>query len=289
MIMILRPHQWIKNLFVFMPLFFSGQMYDSICWLQAFITFLAFSLMASAVYCMNDLRDIEADRQHPQKKNRPLASGKMKPVNAVILMTFLILSSLALAYFALRFATFRVFSVLIFYFCLNIAYTFKLKKVAIVDVVIVAFGFVLRLVAGGWACDIWLSPWIVLMTFLLALFLAFAKRRDDLTLSEKSKEETGSKKCYTLPFMNQTLGLIGAITIVCYVMYTVSPEVVWRFNCEYIYVTSIFVITGILRYLQLAMVENRTGSPTLVILQDRFIQCCVLLWLASFAAILYFL
>lgn len=271
-----------------MPLFFGGQLLNSWCWQQALLTFAAFSLIASAIYCLNDLRDIEADRRHPKKRKRPLASGRLKPIHAMVLMVGLVLSSLAISYSLLGQSANIVSLLLISYLCLNIAYCYKLKQYAIIDVFIVSFGFVLRLVVGGIACNIWLSPWIVLMTFLLALFLAFAKRRDDVVLYESDRIMVRSNVIrYNLPFMNQTLGLIGAITIVCYIMYSISPEVENRFNNEYVYVTSIFVLAAILRYLQVTIVDSQSGSPTKVLLRDRFIQMCLLLWIVTFTVILY--
>ena len=288
LISLIRPQQWVKNGFVLMPLFFGGQLLNAWCWRQAIIAFLAFSLMASTIYCLNDLRDVEADRAHPRKRNRPLASGKVKPIHAIVLMGVLAISSLAISLFTLGPASVKVTLSLIIYLTLNIAYCFKLKQFAIIDVFIVSFGFVLRLMVGGFACSIWLSPWIVLMTFLLALFLAFAKRRDDVVLYENENIVTRKNVVrYNLPFLNQTLGLIGAITIVCYIMYSVSPEVINRFNTGYVYITSIFVLAAILRYLQVAIVDLRSGSPTKVLLHDRFIQMCLFLWVCTFAAILY--
>lgn len=288
LIQLMRPQQWVKNAFVFLPLFFGGRLLSLWCWVQALIAFVAFSFMASSIYCLNDLKDIEADRRHPKKCKRPLAAAKLKPEHAVALMAVLVLASLAISFFALEAATVKVTLLLWVYLVLNIAYCYKLKQYAIIDVFVVSFGFVLRLCAGGFACDIWLSPWIVLMTFLLALFLAFAKRRDDVVLYEQDGVVARKNVVrYNIPFMNQTLGLIGAITIVCYILYSVSPEVVERFGTEYIYITSVFVLAAILRYLQVAIVDLCSGSPTKVFIRDRFIQLCILLWVTSFVIILY--
>lgn len=285
---LIRPKQWVKNGFVLLPIFFGGRLLDLPCLLDGFVAFFSFSFMASAVYCLNDLKDIEADRTHPKKCKRPLAAGKLKPVHAIVLMVFLILASLLTGFLLSGNAGWKVVSVVSVYLILNIAYCLQLKKYSIIDVFIVSFGFVLRLFAGSFACNIPLSPWIVLMTFLLALFLAFAKRRDDVVIYEKNKIIVRRNvRRYNLDFLNQSLGLIGAITIVCYVMYCVSPDVTTRFDNNYVYVTSIFVMAAILRYLQAAIVDARTGSPTKVILRDRFIQSCVVLWLLSFCIILY--
>lgn len=288
LISLIRPHQWVKNTFVLMPLFFGGQILNIWCWKQALLALLAFSFMASAIYCLNDLRDIEADRCHPKKCKRPLASGKLKPLHAITLMIGLLTLSLVISFLLLDCAANRVSLLLLFYLFLNIAYCYKFKQYAIIDVFIVSFGFVLRLVAGGMACDIWLSPWIILMTFLLALFLAFAKRRDDVVLYEQDKIVARKNVVrYNLPFLNQTLGIIGSITIVCYIMYSVSPEVMVRFNNGHVYVTSIFVLAAILRYLQVAIVDLKSGSPTKVLLRDKFIWLCLLLWIVTFTIILY--
>jgi 4-hydroxybenzoate polyprenyltransferase len=171
---------------------------------------------------------------------------------------------------------------------MNIAYCVKLKQKAIVDVFIIAIGFVLRILMGGFATGIYISHWIILMTFLLALFLAFAKRRDDVVMYEN----TGVKARrnvdrYNLEFMNQTIGIVASVTMVCYIMYTVSEDVIRRLDSQYVYVTSIFVLAGIIRYLQVTIVDVKSGSPTKVLMKDRFIQACVTGWMITFALILY--
>lgn len=287
-ISLIRPHQWAKNTFVFLPLFFGGHLFDTWCLHQAVAAFVAFSFIASAVYCINDLKDIEADKKHPKKCMRPLASGVIKPYQAIIVAGFLLLSSIATCILFLGEYSINVVLLLVLYFLLNIAYCFKLKQYAIIDVSILSLGFVIRLFVGGVSCHIWLSPWIVLMTFLLSLFLAFAKRRDDILIYEKDKVIVRKNIVrYNLPFLNLTLSIIASITIVCYIMYTVSPQVTANFHTEYVYVTSIFVLIAILRYLQVTIVDNKSGSPTKVLLKDRFIQTCICLWILSFIIILY--
>lgn len=271
-------------------MFFGGRLLDPDCWKESIITFFAFSLIASAIYCLNDILDIEADRIHPKKRIRPIASGKITVAQAYgIFMTLVIAGlTLSLSVLSTATATAGVTCILILYLVTNIAYCLKFKQYAIIDVFIISFGFVLRLFAGGIACQIWLSPWIVCLTFLLALFLAFAKRRDDVVIREKEGVVTRKNTIrYNLPFMNQTLGIIASVTIVCYIMYSVSPEVERRLDSQYIYATSIFVLAGILRYLQVAIVDLNCGSPTKVLLKDRFIQCCIACWGLLFIAILY--
>ena len=174
------------------------------------------------------------------------------------------------------------------YIIMNIAYSLKLKHLAIVDVFIIATGFVLRVLAGGLATGIHITHWIVLMTFLLALFLAFAKRRDDVVMFENSGIETRKTASqYNLPFLNEAISIVASITMVCYILYTVSPEVVERFNSPYVYLTSLFVLAGIIRYLHITIVDVKNGSPTRVLLHDRFIQGCIICWIATFALIIY--
>jgi 4-hydroxybenzoate polyprenyltransferase len=174
------------------------------------------------------------------------------------------------------------------YFVLNLAYTLKLKHYPLIDVFIIAIGFVLRVIIGGVVTEIELSHWIILMTFLLALFLAFAKRRDDVLIFEDTGicMRSGIQQ-YNTQFLDQTLTVLASIMIVCYIMYTVSEEVVKRLNCNYVYITSIFVVFGMLRYLQISIVKKNSGSPTKILLKDRFIQITVLLWVISFIFIIY--
>lgn len=287
-ITLIRPHQWVKNIFVFMPFFFGGKLFDAWCWHQAIVTFFAFSFIASTVYCINDIIDIESDKKHPKKRHRPLAFGDLTPCQGIIISSILFALSLASCFLWLDSYALNVAALIALYFIMNMAYCFKLKHFAIIDVFILSLGFVIRLFAGGIACHIWLSPWIVLMTFLLALFLAFAKRRDDMLIYE-NKNILVRKNIvrYNSQFLNLTLSIIATITIVCYIMYTVSPQVISNFHTDYVYITSIFVLIAILRYLQVTIVDGQSGSPTKVLLRDRFIQSCISLWILSFIIILY--
>lgn len=284
---LMRPEQWTKNFFVAAPLFFSGQMLDLRNWCQVAVAFIAFSLIASSIYCFNDIKDVESDRLHPKKRKRPVASGSVSVGVARLMMVVLLAGSLGCC-FLMGDVKFKAIGVLLIYWILNLAYCVSLKHYAIIDVFIVSFGFVLRLILGGIVCDIWLSPWIVCMTFLIALFLAFAKRRDDVVIFQQTgvlmrKNITS----YNLDFLNQVLGLIGAITIVCYIIFTVSREVEERMGSEYVYATSIFVLAGILRYLQVAIVDAKSGSPTGILLHDKFIQVCIIMWVITFGVIIY--
>ena len=287
MIKILRPLQWVKNAFVFLPMFFGGHILDSFCWRQSIVAFFAFSFAASAIYCLNDAIDVEADRKHPVKRLRPVASGAVSVATAIVLSGVCAAAAFALCLPAGRQFVWPMMAIIAIYLVVNVAYCLKLKQVSIIDVMLVAIGFVLRLVIGGVACDIWLSPWIVSLTFLLALLLAFAKRRDDLVIAKDGEEMRRSVRDYNVQYLDVVLGALAAITIVCYVMYTLSAEVVARIGSEYLYVTSIFVIGGILRYLQVTIVSEHSGSPTKVLLRDWFIQAMIICWIITFLFLLY--
>lgn len=177
LILLLRPQQWVKNMFIFLPLFFHGDLTNIPMLINAVIAFFCYSFAASSIYCFNDIYDVEADRKHPKKCKRPIASRAVSILQAYGLMALMLFLSLNLAFWTLGDSSMNVIGVICFYYLMNVAYCVKLKKIALVDVFIISVGFVLRVVLGGIVNDIVLSHWIVLMTFLLALFLAFAKRR----------------------------------------------------------------------------------------------------------------
>lgn len=288
LLLLLRPSQWVKNAFVFLPLFFHGSMTDVPLLLKALWTFVCFSLTASAVYCFNDVLDAEADRLHPKKRMRPIASGAVTKGQAYGLMAALVALAAGVAAAGLGEAFLPTVGILGFYFVMNIAYCLRLKHIALVDVFIIALGFVLRVLAGGTACDIALSHWIVLMTFLLALFLAFAKRRDDVVIYQETKVKPRKNiNRYNLDFMNQAITVVATVTVIAYIMYTVSDEVMARLGSRYVYLTTVFVLLGILRYMQLALVDLKSGSPTRVLLRDRFVQVCIAAWIGSFVVLIY--
>jgi len=283
-LMLIRPHQYVKNFFVFLPLFFAGQIANSALLLNVFIAFIAFSLSASAIYILNDYHDIAEDQQHPKKKNRPLASGSISKRMAIFLMSLLAVSGLSLMFYL----SVQAMVILSAYIFLNISYSFYLKHIAIVDVTIIAIGFVLRLFVGATVTSIHLSMWIVIMTFLLALFLALAKRRDDVLLFlSTGKKMRKVIDGYNLQLIDGAMMVMASIVIVSYILYTTSVEVVQRLHNEYLYLTALFVIVGIMRYLQISFVEQDSGSPTQIILKDRFIQLTLLSWIAAFVWILY--
>lgn len=279
-ITLLRPHQYIKNLFVFAPLMFSFNI-SLAAFLNTVVVFAVFSVLASGIYVLNDLLDAKEDREHPQKRYRPIASGKVSKKTALLL-------SLSLSFCALGISaifSLELFYVLSFYFLLNVAYSLKLKHITIIDIFIIAVGFVLRLFAGNSVLGAHLSMWIIIMTFLLALFLAIAKRRDDVLLSSMGKETRKNIDGYNLEFVNAVMVFMSGVIVVAYILYTVSESVIERLHTEYLYLTSFFVILGIMRYMQLTFVEQNSGSPTKIVLKDRFLQLVILGWIASFFVI----
>ncbi len=277
---LLRPHQWLKNLFVLAPLFFSFHFTEENI-IVALSGFVLFSLAASSIYVLNDYFDIEEDRQHPTKCHRPLASGAITKPQAVLFMVGL-WGVVSVGAYLLN----PVFlAVVVGYVLLNVFYSFKLKHIPILDIIIIAIGFVLRVFAGAVLIAVTPTMWIVLVTFLLALFLALAKRRDDCLLSLQGKATRKNIDGYNLELVNAAMVLMAAVTLVSYIMYTVSPEVVVRFGSDYLYLTALFVIMGILRYMQITFVEENSGSPTKLLLKDRFLQLTLVGWVASFGLI----
>ena len=286
-IKVARPTNWIKNIFVFLPVFFGGALLNTTEVVAAALTFMSFSLAASAIYCLNDIIDVDADRAHPVKCKRPIASGSITIPQAYGMMTVSLLISIVLM-FLLPEGHAKSILVIIAYFVINVAYCLRLKEYAIIDVCIIASGFVLRILAGGYATGVHLSKWIVLMTFLLTLFLAFAKRRDDvLRMNTTGRAPRKNTSRYNLTFINQAITITGSVMVVCYVMYTVSPEIIAQFATDKLYLTSILVILAILRYLQISVVDEKSGDPVKVALSDRATQLILLAWMLSFLIIIY--
>ena len=286
-LLLIRPKQWAKNVFVLLPMFFGRQLTDPATLQSSLLVFAAFSFIASSVYCINDLIDVEADRQHPVKCKRPIASGAVSRKQGWLLTVVMALLSAATV-LTLFSHIWQVLAVLAGYYLLNIAYCTRLKNYAIIDVCVIAFGFVLRILAGGVATGISVSRWLVLMTFLLTLFLSLAKRRDDvLRMNATGKAPRKNTIRYNLTFINQAITITASVTTVCYIMYCVSPEVVAAFGTPNLYLTTIFVIIGLLRYIQLAVVDEQSGDPTKIVWKDRFTQLVILAWLSSFLFLIY--
>ncbi|PJJ76571.1 4-hydroxybenzoate polyprenyltransferase [Thermoflavifilum aggregans] len=284
-LLLLRPAHWIKNLFLFIPLFFAGELLNLQKIYDVCVGWCAFSLAASSVYILNDIRDIESDRIHPEKRFRPIPAGKVSVSHAVILMSVSLIAGFIISYFI----SLKFLFIVSLYLLVNILYSFGLKNISILDILLLSAGFNLRIKAGGVAADIGVSEWLMIMVFLLALLMAIAKRRDDLLIKASTgKDMRKSIGGYNLDFMNVSLALVSAIIIVAYLMYTLSPEVEHRFGTYRLYYTGLFVVAGILRYLQITYVQNSSGSPTRILYKDRFLQITIILWLLSFYFLIYF-
>lgn len=285
---LLRPLQWLKNGFVFAPIFFSSNLLKWEFFWPTLIVFMAFCLISSAIYCFNDLRDVEADRLHPKKRLRPIASGAVSVRSGYAMMIICTIGAFALLPFAKSVNLPYLYLILAIYWLMNVAYCLWLKQYALIDVTIIAIGFVMRVLIGGLTTDIWISHWLVLMTFLVTLFLAFTKRNDDYRIYE----QTGLKPRvsitgYNKTFINEATAIIASVTLVCYIMYTMSEEVIARMGTRYVYLTSGWVLAGMLRYLQNMIVFGLSGSPTKSLVKDHFIQFCIVGWIASFFVIIY--
>ena len=283
-LLLLRLNQYIKNVFIFLPLFFGLKLTDPNLFLKATIAFIVFSLISSAVYIFNDFHDIKEDRLHPKKKHRPLASGVITKPQSIVIMLILLLLGFALA----SKLPLLVTIIMVAYVVMNIFYTLYFKKVALLDVTIIAIGFVMRIFVGSYSTNVPLSKWIIIMTFLLALFMALAKRRDDvlifLNTGDKTRKVVDS---YNLQFLDTAMAIMAAVVIVAYTVFSTSLEVVEKFRSESLYLTVIFVILGIMRYLLIVFVKQDAGSPTKIVLKDSFIQLTILCWGLSFVLILY--
>jgi len=281
---LIRLNHYIKNFFVFLPLFFAIKITDLELLSNTFIAFIAFSFSASAVYIFNDLQDIKEDKQHPSKKFRPIASGAITQSHAIIVMLVLFVLGFSL----MTFLSLQAVSILTAYIALNIAYSYSLKHIAIVDINIIAIGFVLRLLVGSVVTGTLLSQWIIIMTYLLALFIALAKRRDDVLIfldtGKKMRKVIGG---YNIQFLDVAMSIMASVVIVSYILYTTSPEVEVRLDSENLYMTSFFVILGIMRYLKIVFIHKDSGSPTKILTTDKFMQLVILGWLVTVTWILY--
>lgn len=281
---LLRPHQYVKNLFIFMPLFFGLKFGNANLLIISTAVFAAFCLISSSVYIFNDVKDMDADRLHPEKRSRPLASGEADAKKAMGLSIGLMAGGFLLA----SAAGLDTLKIALCYVALNIAYTLWVKNVAIMDITFISMGFVLRLFAGSMATGVPLSEWIIVTTFLLSLFLALAKRRDDVLIYFRDGQMTRKTvDGYSIEFLNTAMAITATIVLIAYLMYTLSPEVRGRLHSDKLYLTNIFVLLGIFRYLQLTYMEGKSGNPAKVALTDQFIQLVIGGWMFAFIWILY--
>ena len=280
----MRPKHWVKNTFVFAPLLFSQSVLSVNLATGAAMVFISFSLMASAIYFFNDIFDIENDRQHPDKSGRPLPSGRVSIPVAVLVSIILLGMSITLS-----FATnIEVTRILIIYAGINVLYSVWLKHVVIIDVFCVASGFVLRILAGAIAIGVSASPWILICTLLLALFMALGKRRHELVLlEENSTSHRPVLGEYTPYLVDQLIAVITPLTVISYVLYTLDEDTIERFGSDYFFVTGGFVMLGIFRYLYIIHRRDLAGSPVELLFKDVPFQFTVIAWMVSVVIMIY--
>jgi len=280
----LRPHQWTKNLVVFVPLALSKHLFEPDPFLRTLLAFALFCALSGSVYLVNDVADLERDRQHPLKRQRPVASGILGVRAALAVAGALAGSSLALSLFLG--APFAACAVA--YLTLNLLYSFRLKEVVILDVIAVSLGFVLRAVAGALAIGVRFSDWLLVCTLLLALFLALAKRRHELTSLDQAA--VGHRKIlaeYSPYLLDQMIGVVTASCVTAYAFYTLAQETVDKYQTDRLAWTIPFVLYGIFRYLYLVHRKEQGGSPTDILVTDRPLLVTVALWAAALLVIVY--
>lgn len=282
----MRPRQWIKNAFVMAPVLFAREILHAEKVLAALAAAAVFCGLSSAAYLLNDVVDREADRSHPAKSGRPVASGRLAPGAALAAASALALASLAAAFSLLPLGAALAAAA---FAALQALYSLALKRAVFVDTIAIAAGFVLRVLAGGLAAAVLVSHWIVLCTFLLALFLALAKRRDEAVVlgGGESARHRSVLAAYSLALLDQAIAVILGATVVCYAIWTVAPETVLKFGSDRLVYTVPFVVYGLLRYLFLVHSGTAAGSPTDALLADRPLAAGVLLWIAACAAAVY--
>ncbi|HOX70637.1 MAG: UbiA prenyltransferase family protein [Dokdonella sp.] len=275
-----RPGQWIKNGFVLLPLFFGHAMFEREALRGALLATLAFCLAASAVYAFNDTRDVERDRVHPDKCRRPLARGALTVRTALGLAVCLALLAMATA----ASCGIEVVAIIAFYLVMQLGYSLGLKRVAFVDVTIVASGFALRILAGGVAAQVPLTPWILVMGFLLALMLALGKRHGDLVHVGEARAHAAT---YDQVTIERVLGVLSLTVLVAYVLYTVSPSVLERHGQHALAYSTPWVLLGVLRYLFLVLKRGAGGDPSRLAVRDPYLLLATTGWLTTLAIILY--
>jgi len=282
---LLRPKHWIKNLFVFAALIFSLNLFNIIKLTASLQAFFAFCLASSFVYIINDIIDIEQDRKHPEKRNRPIASGKTSIKNAITISIVCLISSMILAYF-INLNTLIIITVYIF---INIIYSIKIKNVVILDVMFIALGFILRMIAGATAIGVSFSNWIFLTTFCISLFLGFGKRRGEILLTNNNTQNNARivLKLYSMQFLDYMILSSVTLTIISYALYTIDSEVIKRFGTDKLIYTVPLVIYGIFRYLYVIYRSDSDGDPTEVVLKDKSIISVVLLWTLLVICLIY--
>jgi len=280
----LRPHQWVKNVFVLAPVVFAKEIFATALLTRAASAFAVFCLLAGAVYAMNDVADVEADRQHRLKRYRPIASGQVPLGWARALVVVLVVGALGWAIWLGP----AFFAAALAYFVLNVAYSLKLKHTAYVDIGCISAGFVLRVVAGGFATNISVSKYLLVCTALLALFLGFGKRRHELAAAaHRAKSQRASLESYTRRGLDVALGVTGLATVATYLVYTLDPHTRAFFRSDSLWLSTIFVVLGVWRFLSIVRGRPHAESPTQEMLRDGPFVGIVLLWVVLVMLMVY--
>ena len=283
-LLMLRPYQWTKNLLLFSGLIFSTSFFVGNDLLISILAFMIFCITSSGIYILNDLRDINHDRLNPAKMNRPLAAGKISNLKAIIIMILLLVASVTSAFILDK----NFFIIILIYVCLNIAYSFGLKNIVLLDAMIVAIGFLLRVFAGCVIIHVEVTPWLFICTFSLALTLSFGKRRNELNeLKQEAKKFRGTLEFYSTQLLDIILTICSATAVVTYSLYTMANETVQRFGNQHLIITMPFVMYGIFRFLYLIYTKNKGGDPTKLLLLDFPSIVNGVLWIASIFYVIY--
>jgi len=280
----MRPYQWSKNLFVLAPILFAKKIMDPEALGYSLMAFAVFCLLAGGLYIFNDWLDIEEDRAHPVKCKRALSSGLVPVPFALTFFVFLVVAALGLA----SLVSFKFLLVAILYFALTLAYCVALKRVMILDCIAIASGFVLRVVGGAVAISVEATHWLIACAFLLALFLAFAKRRQELiSLANNAAEHRSVLGEYSATFLQHANIIVIGAAIVSYALYTVAPETTARFHTTALIYGTVFVIYGLLRYLSLIDQPENGGDPSKMLVRDRPLLITVMAWAVYNAIVIY--
>ncbi|MBL8026578.1 MAG: decaprenyl-phosphate phosphoribosyltransferase [Fibrobacteres bacterium] len=280
----MRPLHWLKNGFVVMPIIFSKELFVGSAVATVFTYAFLFSLASSAVYLFNDIIDVNSDQLHPEKAHRPIAAGELPLAVAAVISLLLAISSLIGSAYISK----EALAVLSIYLVINLLYSLVVKSVVVLDVIFIALGFVLRAVGGALVLNVMPSEWLILCTFLLALFLGFCKRRQELSLNTETAAGTRkSLENYTIPFTEALIMICGACTILSYAIYTLAPATVERYGKNTLIITIPFVIYGVFRYISLVLTRGKGDSPSLLLIADKPLLITVLSWAFTAALIIY--
>lgn len=283
---LLRVKQWVKNLFVFSALFFSLHLFNFGLLIKTILAFFCWCLVSSGIYTINDIADRKNDLHHPLKKNRPIAAGKIKVQLALVVSLILLASGMVLS-FSLKG---DFFFYILLYVLISIVYSFYLKNIFILDVVLISFGFVLRVISGAVVIDVGFSGWMVMCAMLLALFLGFGKRKHELfELKDYASSHRQALDKYNGVFLKYIPYILIAMGIVCYILYTISPETIAKFGTKNLIYTTPFVVYGLFRYLTIVYICNGQGDPTLILLKDKPLLINILFWIITCGLIIYYI